>query len=280
MGTLVGALFPWAATRMGIKQRLVTVLVSACFGVLGGILAWVSTPVRIPLFGYGGNSPLTFAVIFGFPIATAFIGTKFVRYIAQRRARDEQAPAERLAKEEPAPLAAPAPVPAPHPLSIAAAHEQFHKQTRIFISYRREGDAAQAGRIADLLLTEFPDSVFLDVNARQLGRDFVERINQRVAICDVLLAVIGPNWLDARNKAGQRRLDIPTDFVRVEIAAALKRNIPVIPILVDGTEIPSADSLPEDLQKLARRDAFDLRNATFKTDMDILVRDLKAIKGS
>jgi hypothetical protein len=151
----------------------------------------------------------------------------------------------------------------------------------IFISYRREDGAAQAGRIADLLRGEFgPDRVFMDVDTTRLGFDFVEMINEEVAKCDVLLAVIGRNWLDARTDDGQRRLDNPADFVRLEIAAALKRKIPVIPILVDGTKIPPADQLPEELRGFERRNALDLRNASFRADMDRLVRGLKTSKGS
>jgi hypothetical protein len=151
---------------------------------------------------------------------------------------------------------------------------------KIFISYRREGDAGQAGRIADLLKNEFgADHVFMDVDAMRLGFDFVDKINEEVDKCDVLLAVMGRNWLDAQSDDGKRRLDDAADFVRLEIAAALQRKIPVIPILVDGTNIPPADRLPEDLQGLARRHALDLRNASFRADMDRLVQDLKAIKG-
>jgi TIR domain len=154
-------------------------------------------------------------------------------------------------------------------------------QARIFISYRREGEAALAGRIADLLGNQFgPDNVFMDVDAIRLGVDFVKVINEEVAKCDVLLALIGRTWLDARNEAGQRVLDNPDDFVRLEIAAALKRQIPVIPILVDGAKIPTASRLPEELQELARRNALDLRNASFRADMDRLVRELKTSKGS
>jgi uncharacterized membrane protein YeaQ/YmgE (transglycosylase-associated protein family) len=161
-------------------------------------------------------------------------------------------------------------------VSRSATAKRAKRTRRIFISYRREGDAALAGRIADLLGPEFgPDNVFMDVDAIRLGVDFVEVINEEVAKCDVLLAVIGRNWLDARNEAGQRLLDAPVDFVRIEIAAALKRQIPVIPILVDGTKIPPADRLPEELKELERRNALDLRNASFRADMDRLVRELK-----
>jgi hypothetical protein len=145
---------------------------------------------------------------------------------------------------------------------------------KIFISYRREDDAGQAGRISDLLESEF--EIFMDVDAIRFGVDFVEAINEAVAKCDVLIAVIGRDWLDTRDEAGDRRLDNPNDFVRVEVAAALARQIPVIPILVDGAKIPKPAQLPTDLQQLARRNALDLRNAAFRADMGRLVQQLKA----
>jgi len=98
---------------------------------------------------------------------------------------------------------------------------------------------------------------------------------EEVAKCGVLLAVIGPNWLDARGEEGTRRLDDPNDFVRIEIAAALQRDIPVIPILLDGARVPKADQLPKDLEELALRNALNVRHDSFHSDMDKLIRGLK-----
>src|SRR5712671_6332830 len=101
---------------------------------------------------------------------------------------------------------------------------------KIFISYRREDSAGSAGRVHDRLLTEFgPDLLFMDVDTIPLGANFVKVLREEVAKCDTLLAVVGANWLDVRDEQGNRRLDNPEDFVRVEIAAALQRDIPVIP---------------------------------------------------
>jgi hypothetical protein len=148
--------------------------------------------------------------------------------------------------------------------------------TRVFISYRREDSAAFAGRVHDSLEREFGrDALFIDVDTVRLGVDFVRVLRDEVAKCDVLLAVIGPNWLNARDEEGNRRLDDPNDFPRVEIAAALQRDIPVIPILFDGAKIPKADQLPKDLEGLARRNALDVRNASFRSDIDRLIRELK-----
>jgi hypothetical protein len=90
-----------------------------------------------------------------------------------------------------------------------------------------------------------------------------------------LLAVIGPGWLDARDENGHRRLGNPDDFVRIEIGTALKRGIRVIPILLEGTQVPKADQLPDDLKELALRIGLDVRHASFNEDMARLIRELK-----
>ena len=87
----------------------------------------------------------------------------------------------------------------------------------------------------------------MDVDAMQPGLDFVKQLDEQVAKCDVLLAVIGPSWLNATDEKGHRKLDLPRDFVRIELACALKREIPVIPLLVNGAAMPSGDDLPDDL---------------------------------
>ncbi len=93
----------------------------------------------------------------------------------------------------------------------------------------------------------------------------------------MLLAVIGPNWLDAKDEDGNRRLDSESDFVRIEIAAALKRGIPVIPILLEGTRIPKPERLPDDVKDLPRRNGLSVHHASFHSDMDKLVRALRVI---
>ena len=148
--------------------------------------------------------------------------------------------------------------------------------TKIFISYRRDDSAGHAGRVHDRLAREFgSDLLFMDVDGIPLGANFVNVLHKEVAKCSVLLAVIGHEWLDARDEGGRRRLDNPDDFVRVEIAAALQRDIPVIPILLEGTKIPRAIQLPLDLQGLALRNGIGVRHASFHADMDILIRGLK-----
>ena len=95
----------------------------------------------------------------------------------------------------------------------------------------------------------------MDVDSIALGRDFRQVLQERLASCDVMLALIGPDWLDIRDASGNRRLNSPADFVRQEVAAALKRNIPVTPVLVRGAQIPAAEQLPDDLKDLAFRTA-------------------------
>ena len=147
---------------------------------------------------------------------------------------------------------------------------------KVFISYRRDDSAGHAGRLHDRLQRELGhDLLFMDVDTIPLGVNFVKVISEEVAKCDVLLAVIGQGWLGARDENGERRLDNGDDFVRIEIGTALKRGIPVIPILLDGTRIPKADQLPDDLKELALRNGLDVRHASFSQDMEWLIRGLK-----
>src|SRR5882724_4143611 len=125
----------------------------------------------------------------------------------------------------------------------------------IFISYRREDAAGYAGRLYDRLAAHFgPDRVFMDVEGIEPGVDFVDAIERAVGSCEVLIVIIGKDWL-AVDGAGKRRLDDPGDFVRIETAAALARHIRVVPVLVDEAAMPSADQLPANLAPLARRQA-------------------------
>jgi TPR repeat protein len=148
--------------------------------------------------------------------------------------------------------------------------------SKVFISYRRDDSAGHAGRVHDRLEREFGrDLLFMDVDAVPLGVNFVKVLSEEVAKCDVLLAVIGPNWLNARDEEGNRRLDNPHDFVRVEIGAALQRNIPVIPILLDGAKVPKPSQLPKELEELSLRNGLDVRHVSFHNDIDKLVRSLQ-----
>jgi len=145
----------------------------------------------------------------------------------------------------------------------------------IFISYRREDSAGHAGRLFDRLRQHFgSDRVFLDVVGIEAGVDFVETIDQAVGSCDVLLAVIGREWLTCHDKQGRRRLDEPNDFIRTEITSALKRNVRVVPVLVEGAEMPPTDELPEELKRLTRRQAVELRDSRWDADVEALIAAL------
>ena len=128
----------------------------------------------------------------------------------------------------------------------------------IFISYRRQETAFPAGWLYDRLRDRFgPDQVFKDVDNIDPGDEFVERITSAVEPCDVLLALIGDQWLTITNKKGQRRLDDPEDYVRVAVETALTQNIQVIPILVDEARMPEVDELPPSLALHRLQRSFD-----------------------
>ena len=114
----------------------------------------------------------------------------------------------------------------------------------------------------------------MDVAAIEPGRDFRKAIDQSVATCSVLLAVIGKEWLDSRDSMGGRRLEDTNDFVRIELASALRRDIPVVPVLVRGATMPRAEQLPDDLKELAYRNAVELTHARWKSDVQVLIRSL------
>jgi hypothetical protein len=146
----------------------------------------------------------------------------------------------------------------------------------IFISYRRDDSEGEAGRLSDDLAQTFQEeSVFMDVNAIQPGRDFRKAIDECIHKFSVLLAVLGRDWLESRDASGQRRLDDETDFVRLEIASALQRDIPVVPVLVRGARMPRAEQLPADLRELAYRNAVELTHARWKSDVSVLIQALR-----
>jgi hypothetical protein len=109
----------------------------------------------------------------------------------------------------------------------------------LFINYRRSEDQAVAGRLYDQLESVFgPERIFIDVDGILPGKDFFEELSGRVAECDILLAVVGKRWADVRDDEGSRRIDNPNDWVRFEIESALGQGKHVIPVLVDGAEMP------------------------------------------
>jgi len=142
---------------------------------------------------------------------------------------------------------------------------------KIFISYRRSDTEGYAGRIFDRLGTKFGrENIFMDVDTIQPGENFVEAIEKAVSSCDVLIALIGDEWLTITDEDGNRRLDNPHDFVRVETSAALKRGIRVIPVLLSGTAMPKEQELPEALQPLTELNALEIRHGSFDPGIEKL----------
>ena len=141
----------------------------------------------------------------------------------------------------------------------------------IFINYRREDSAPYTGRLYDFLQQRFPDrKVFMDIDGIAPGEDFVVTINRTLDSSRVVLAVIGPHWLDIQDERGNRRLDNSDDFIVRELSAALSSTARVIPILVGGVRMPQMDSLPQALRALARRNAIEISDSRFPSDAERL----------
>ena len=150
---------------------------------------------------------------------------------------------------------------------------------KIFISYRRWDASDVTTHLYECLEQQFgSDDVFMDVDTIPPGVDFRKYLHDAVSSCNVVLAIIGRDWLDCRDEGGNRRLDSPSDFVRIELESALRRDIPVIPVLVRGASMPRDAELPESLRELAFRNAVQVRPAPdFRRDVDRLIRALEKL---
>lgn len=152
---------------------------------------------------------------------------------------------------------------------------------KVFISYRREDTPGHAGRLYDRLQQEFgADNVFIDVDTLLPGDDFVDAIGQTLNQCDLMIALIGPRWLTATDDRGRPRLDDQSDFVRVEIQTALERRIRTVPVLVERASMPLEQQLPEPLRLLARRQAIELTDTRWASDVGALVEKVKRTAGA
>jgi len=149
----------------------------------------------------------------------------------------------------------------------------------IFVSYRRDDSRDVAGRLVDRLHQVYSeDQLFLDIDGIPAGSNFESVLDERLKACDVLLAVIGPQWLSVQDAGGARRIDLPDDYVRREIAAALDRDdVRVVPLLVSGAAMPRAAELPEDLRRLATRQSFQLRYERFNADANDLIAQISKV---
>lgn len=151
----------------------------------------------------------------------------------------------------------------------------------IFLNYRREDSFGYAGRVYDKLSQNFDRSqIFMDVDTLNPGAPYVDDIHNAINSCVAMITLIGPKWLSVTDKHDARRIDDPKDLVHQEIASALNRNILVIPLLLPGASMPTADELPNDLQKLALRNAVSLSEPNFHPEMEKVIMTIKnEIKG-
>lgn len=140
--------------------------------------------------------------------------------------------------------------------------------TILFLSYRRADTSGYAGRLADALEARFGlGSVFQDVETIAPGTNFEEAINAAVARCEAFIVLIGDTWSTDRATDGSLRLDDPQDFVRLEVASALRAAKPILPVLVEGAKMPQASALPADLRTLSRLQAIELSDSRWNYDV-------------
>lgn len=146
---------------------------------------------------------------------------------------------------------------------------------KIFISYRVQDTAADTGRFVDSLKQVFyEDQIFMDIEKLEPGVDFTQAIANSLESCDVLFAVIGPEWAGPANQNGITRINQSNDWVRIELETALKRNIRLIPVLVRGASLPEQHELPASLHPLLNRQTYEISNKRWKYDTDQLVNFL------
>jgi TIR domain len=186
-----------------------------------------------------------------------------------QKARQTDSSARRDSVQSPNTIPASRPAPAANPREATKS---------IFISYRRQDSAHITGRIYDQLTAKFgKEAVFKDVDSLPLGFDFRDHIREQVSRCSVLVAVIGKNWSGASASGGQRLSD-QRDHLRIEIETALERHIPVIPVLVDGVEMPAENELPPPLARLAYHNGISVRpDPDFHNDADRLARGIESL---
>lgn len=151
---------------------------------------------------------------------------------------------------------------------------------KAFISYRRQESEGYVRALYDRLSQHFGEQyIFMDVDDIKLGLDFVDVLDSNLKDCAVLLVVIGREWLDIEDKHGKRRLDNPNDFVRLEVEIAIRRKIPLIPILVHGAVMPAEEQLPDELKPLIRRQALVLTSSSYDYEVTKLLKTMEEYMG-
>jgi uncharacterized membrane protein YeaQ/YmgE (transglycosylase-associated protein family) len=258
-------------------------------GIAGAFLGGVVSS----LFGVGAMTGFSIGSILVATMGSIVVLTIYLLVkVLIERARRAEAGADRPSNREgivtnaqtdrdPENLRAEEPLPTPENRrhTLQSKEPRRREETKgIFISYRRDESAGYAGRIADSFQDHFgEDKIFRDIDSIEPGLDFAEAIERAVGSSEVVIAVIGKNWLTATDAAGHKRLEDTNDYVRMEIAAALQRNIRVVPLLVQGASMPSANELPDDLAPLARRNAFELHDTSWRDDVRRLTSVLERV---
>jgi hypothetical protein len=155
---------------------------------------------------------------------------------------------------------------------------QLGPSLRVFLCYRRDDTRWVAGRLYDRL--HHRHDVFQDITAIRPGFRYTDQIQEEISRCDVLLVVMDEGWLSAADPQGRRRLDSPRDLVRLEIAAALQRGIPIIPVLVQRASIPADVDLPDDIADLTLYHACEVTDTRWDYDIGLLLKAINGFAGS
>jgi hypothetical protein len=143
----------------------------------------------------------------------------------------------------------------------------------IVISYRREDSKWIADRIFDRFETHYgKGNVFMDIDSIPFGLDFRDHIRETLDRCDVMVALVGPNWI-GRDQTGDHILN-ETDWVRIEVEAALNKKIPLIPVLIDGSRMPKPEDLPDSLKNFVFRQAAGVDREHFHAQMDKVIASI------
>lgn len=177
-------------------------------------------------------------------------------------------------------LGAAIPVPAVMGLLFFLRKQKKKRSVRVFLSYRRSDSAMAADNIYRFLCRRFgAERIFKDVNDIPLGVDFRDHLAMELNTCGVFVSIIGENWLNAQGSDGKRRLDDPSDFVRIETEFALERGIPIVPVLVGRVRMPEENELPASMARMAFQQSFELRpGPEFDRDLAKLAKGIGEIQ--
>lgn len=150
----------------------------------------------------------------------------------------------------------------------------------VFLCYRTDDALDLSGRLYDRLALAYgADRVFRDTDSMPAGVEYKQHILEQVSRSCVLIVVIGPHWLSIKDEDGSRKLEEPRDILRAEIATALKREIPIIPVFVHGATMPQEEELPEDIRSLVGWQGIDLHHKHWREGVERLIKELDRIMG-